>query len=244
MKPLAPQLVMFTGGRDSTLAACLLMLQGIPVHLFSANSGCSIHREILSHRVDELKRRFGDLVVRHVVEDISGAFRNIAIATLETDIVQDRKNLVLLGEKIAIHAHVVNFCLRNGIEVINDGIALYQDEFPEQRRVAKDYFVGLMREYGITYHSPIYEIARSVDDVKYRLLLIGLSTKSLEGISIFADSFTEPSDETVLAYLQRKEPLCRDIINLLTGHDDHTLRLSRGAEARTANIRDAITNNL
>jgi len=33
------QLVMFTGGRDSTLAACYLMLQGIPVHLYSANSG-------------------------------------------------------------------------------------------------------------------------------------------------------------------------------------------------------------
>lgn len=27
------QLVMFTGGRDSTLAACSLMLRGIPVHL-------------------------------------------------------------------------------------------------------------------------------------------------------------------------------------------------------------------
>ena len=38
------QLVMFTGGRDSTLAACSLMLRGIPVHLYTANSGCSLHR--------------------------------------------------------------------------------------------------------------------------------------------------------------------------------------------------------
>ena len=42
-----PQLVMFTGGRDSTLTACQLMLRGIPVHLFSANSGCSLHRDVL-----------------------------------------------------------------------------------------------------------------------------------------------------------------------------------------------------
>lgn len=217
MTTSAPQLVMFTGGRDSTLAACLLMLQGIPVHLFSANSGCSIHRGILSYRIDELKRRFGDLIVTHVVEDISGAFRSIAIASLEDDIVRDKKNLVLLGEKIAIHAHVVNYCQRNGIKIINDGIAFYQNEFPEQRMVAKEYFIEFMKGYGITYRSPIYDFAKSVDDVKYRLLQLGVSTKSLEGISIFADSFSTPSDEIILSYLQRKEEICRDIIELLVG---------------------------
>lgn len=77
-----PQLVMFTGGRDSTLAACKLMLQGIPVHLYSGNSGCSLHREILAHRVQELKQRFGGLVVTHVVGNISGSFRSIAIENL------------------------------------------------------------------------------------------------------------------------------------------------------------------
>lgn len=238
MTALAPQLVMFTGGRDSTLAACHLMLQGIPVHLFSANSGCSLHRGILSYRVEELKKRFGDLVVTHAVHDISGAFRAIAIASLEDDILQDKKNLVLLGEKIAIHAHVVDYCTRNGIKVINDGIALYQKEFPEQRMVAKEYFVNFMREYGLTYDSPIYDFARSAEDVKYRLLQIGVSTKSLEGVSIFADSFSVPSDTTILSYLERKEPLCRDIIGFLTGGIeavDQTIKLpAREPQRQTA----------
>jgi hypothetical protein len=83
--------------------------------------------------------------------------------------------------------------------------------------VAKDYFIDFMREYGLTYISPIYEFAKSAEDVKYRLLQIGVSTKSLEGVSIFADSFSEPTDETILSYLKRKEPLCRDIIGFLTG---------------------------
>lgn len=217
MTAQVPQLVMFTGGRDSTLAACHLMLQGIPVHLFSANSGCSLHRGILSYRIEELKKRFGELVVTHAVQDISGAFRAIAIASLEDDILRDKKNLVLLGEKIAIHAHVIDYCARNEISVINDGIALYQKEFPEQRMVAKDYFIDFMREYGLTYNSPIYEFAKSAEDVKYRLLQIGVSTKSLEGVSIFADSFSEPSDAIILSYLKRKEPLCRDIIAFLRG---------------------------
>lgn len=213
----AAQLVMFTGGRDSTLAAAMLMLRDIPVHLFSGNSGCSLHRDILSTRVAELRARFGDLVVTHVVCDTSGAFRSIAIENLEQDILRHRKNLVLLGEKIAIHAHVIDYCRRNGIAIINDGIAHYQREFPEQRAVAKEYFVDFMASYSIDYHSPIYEFAKSVDDVKYRLLQLGLSTKSLEGISIFSDSFTTPSDETILAYLKEKEASSRDIIDFLSG---------------------------
>lgn len=218
------QLVMFTGGRDSTLTACYLMLQGIPVHLYSANSGCSLHRGILAHRVDELKNRFGELMVAHTVEDISGTFRSIAIENIEGDILKYRKNLVLLGEKLAIHAHLIDFCRRQDIDVINDGITHYQQEFPEQRLVAKEFLVDLMKEFGIQYNSPIYEFAQSSDDVKYRLLQLGISTKSLEGVSIFGDSFTTPSDDTILAYLREKTPLALNIVKFLSGE---TLTLAK-----------------
>lgn len=212
-----PQLVMFTGGRDSTLVAVHLMLQGIPVHLYTASSGCSLHRGILGHRVEELKNRFGELVICHHIADISGAFRTLAIETIESDILEDRKNLVLLGEKIAIHAHIIDYCKRNNITIINDGITHYQKEFPEQRLIAKEYFVDFMSSYGIKYESPIYDFAKSQDDVKYRLLQAGVSTKSLEGLSVFADSFTTASDETILNYLKRKEHKARNIISFLTG---------------------------
>ena len=212
-----PQLVMFTGGRDSTLAACSLMLKGIPVHLFTASSGCSLHRDILEYRVQELKNRFGDLVVTHVIEDISGTFRSIAIENIEEDILKYKKNLVLLGEKIGIHCHIIDYCKRNGITVINDGIVAYQSEFPGQRSKAKDYFVSFIKEYDIDYRSPIYDWATSSDEVKYKLLQLGLSTKSLEGLSIFADSFTTPDDETIMSYLKDKEHIAVEIIKLLQG---------------------------
>lgn len=211
------QLVMFTGGRDSTLAACSLMLKGIPVHLYTANSGCSLHRDVLEVRVREMRSRFGGLILKHVKQDISGSFRSLAIADLEQDILTYRKNLVLLGEKIAIHCHVVDYCKRNDITIVNDGIAVYPKEFPEQRSVARDYFVEFMKGYGITYESPIYNWAQSSDDVKYKLLQLGLSTKSLEGLSVFADSFTTPSDEVVLQYLRDKERKAVDIIDFLQG---------------------------
>lgn len=218
MQTLIPtQLVMFTGGRDSTLAACHLMLQGIPVQLYSANSGCSLHRGILAHRIEELRSRFGNLVRGHIVEDISGAFRAIAIENIETDILKYKKNLVLLGEKLAIHAHLVDFCQRHEISVVNDGITNYQKEFPEQRLIAKNFFIEMMADFNIQYRSPIYEFAQSADDVKYKLLQLGISTKSLEGVSIFGDSFTTPSDEVILAYLREKVPVANGIIDFLSG---------------------------
>lgn len=211
-----PQVVLFTGGRDSTLTACTLMIRNIPVILFTADSKCSLHRDVYKYRYDELKRRFGDLLVEHVVEDISGTFRSIALENLEQDILKYRKNLVLLGEKLAIHVHVVIFCKLRGISTINDGIVSYQQDLPEQRVVAKRFLKSFMKDYSITYNSPIYDLP-SEEDVKYKLLQLGISTKSLEGISIFADSFTEPSDEVVEAYLLEKEERARRIIAFLSG---------------------------
>ncbi|MGI9506086.1 MAG: hypothetical protein ACR2RE_23855, partial [Geminicoccaceae bacterium] len=92
------------------------MLKDIPVCLYSADSGCSLHRGLLTHRIEELRKRFGALIQSHVTEDISGSFRTIAI-----------------------HTHIVDYCRRQNITVVNDGITLYQKEFPEQRQIAKEY---------------------------------------------------------------------------------------------------------
>ena len=85
------ELVLFTGGRDSTLAACTRMLQNIPVQLLTMNSGCSLHREVLSYRVKELQERFGSLVLGHLVENISGSFRSIALINIESDMKNIRR---------------------------------------------------------------------------------------------------------------------------------------------------------
>lgn len=231
MTDTTPQLVMYSGGRDSTLTAGVLMLQHIPVYLFSANSGCSLHREPLQLGVEALRKRFGDLVVAHKVEDISGTFREIALKNIETDIPKYRKNLILLGEKFAIHVHAIDLCKRLGMTVVNDGVNKYQSDYPEQRLVAVEFLRDFMSSYGIDYRSPIYDYGGKLE-VKYRLLQLGLSTKSLEGITIFGDTFTTPSDEVIFQYLEDKEPLARDIVSFLTGgHLGAPLPVAVGHEA-------------
>jgi|GEM_PF-470047 len=209
--------VLFTGGRDSTLTASLLMMRSIPVCLLSANNGCSIHREIIEYRIHELTKRFGNnLLLEHKTLDISGTFRSIALKDIESDILTYKKNLIILGEMLALLTHAIDFCLRNDYHDINAGYTIYQEEFPEQRRPAIDFFKEFLSHYGINFHLPIYEEATSVEYVKYRLMEIGLSNKPLEGSTLFSDTFSVADNKTILEYLHSKKEQAHKQVQFLT----------------------------
>lgn len=94
--PENTQVVMFSGGRDSTLTASLLMMRQIPVCLLSADSDASVHRGVMNYRLNELSNKFGQsLLVAHHTLNISGTFRSIALEKIEQDILTDKKTLLL-----------------------------------------------------------------------------------------------------------------------------------------------------
>ena len=211
------QVVLFSGGRDSTLTASLLMMRKIPVCLLSADSGASIHREVSQYRIKELVKKFGRyLVVDYKTLDVSGTFRSIALENIESDILSDKKNLIVLGEMLAIMAHATDFCLRNDYQTINCGFTRYQEEFPEQREPSIDFFQKFLSKYKIKLQCPIYEEATSIEYVKYRLMQVGLSNKPLEGSTLFSDTFSKADTQTIMHYLQRKEDLAHQHIKFLT----------------------------
>ena len=82
------------------------------------------------------------MVVGYKTLDVSGTFRSIALEHIEQDILTDKKNLVVVGEMLAIMAHVINFCLRQNINIINCGFTKYQEEFPKQRESSIDFFLS------------------------------------------------------------------------------------------------------
>ncbi len=217
---ISPQVVLFTGGRDSSLTAGLLMMKGIPVCLLSANSGASVHSKIRDRRVKELTKRFGNkLLIDYQTLDVAGSFREVALAEIETDILTDKKNLIVLGEKIAILSHAINFCIRNKYRVINVGYTKYQEEFPEQRNTSINLFKSFLMEYGVSLACPIYNDASSIEYVKYKLMQIGLSNKPLEGSTLFGDTFSKASDEIIKSYIDRKLLIARDIVKFLYQHE-------------------------
>lgn len=209
LSPVYPEVVaiMFSGGRDSSLAAVTYCLRGYDVQLLRFSTGFGIPSSLPDIREAELSTRFKNQLLPSVLIPVYGLVRAISIATIEEDFRHfNGKNLVLLGEKLAIHAASLTFCLENHIDTLADGTSGYQAEMPEQRSVAIDFFRHLSARYGIRYETPIVEMGSELD-VKYALLEAGMSTKSLEGLSMFADSFTKADDQTILKYLQSKEDL-------------------------------------
>ncbi|HZS42600.1 MAG TPA: hypothetical protein VFA52_00010 [Candidatus Paceibacterota bacterium] len=213
--------VLFSGGRDSSLAACIYALKNYKVHLISFISGIGIKSEISEYRFKELKEMFPEHIMGRVFIPIFGLFRRIAILNIENDFAKYKYNLILVGEKMAMHAAAIVYCLKRNIVLIADGTSGYQEDMPEQMPEAINEFRELHRAYGIEYMTPIRRF-HSDDEVKYTLMEIGISTKSLEGISIFAESFSKPSPDILRAYIREKLPLCREFINLMQGNIDDT----------------------
>ena len=44
----------------------------------------------------------------------------------------------------------------------------------------------------------------------------GLSSKSLEGVSIFGDAFSEPTEQIVAEYIQDKLSICEEHVDFMT----------------------------
>ncbi len=210
--------VLFSGGRDSSLAACLFALKKYTVHLVSCKGGLGVRGDISEYRLRELKERFPQNIVYGGCLPIFGLVRKIAILNIEHDFARYKVNLVLVGAKLAMHAAATAYCLQQGIHVLADGTSGYQSHFPEQMPSALECLREFEAEYGIQYDNPVLQY-KSEDDVKYTLLELGISTKSLEGVSIFSESFSTPTPDILVAYMREKLPLCRDHVHLLTTGD-------------------------
>lgn len=209
-------LVLFSGGRDSSLVACLLASQGANVHLLTCNNGVSIGCDLSAYRYNEIKSCLSSRIVGRTIVSTMGLFRRIALANIEQDFERFHKNLIVLGSQLAIHTEAVIYCRNRGLAAVASGFTAYQSSFAEQMPAAITRLTSFLREFDIDYATPISGY-QSADEVKYRLLDFGVSTKSLEAVSIFSDTFSDPTSDQVLAYLEAKLPVCRDYISLKCG---------------------------
>lgn len=207
--------VLFSGGRDSSLAACLLAASGSEVLLLTGRSGTEAGGELTEIRTRELIEALGSKILAHEYLNTRASFREIAISQIEHDFRKYGKNLILLGATLALLTEAVVFCLNRGIHRIATGVVGYQGGYGEQRPCATDQFRRFLARYDIEYVTPVFDYA-SEDDVKYDLASFGVTTKSLEAVSIFSDSFSEAPDEVIVAYLEAKAAMAHGIINLRT----------------------------
>ncbi|MBL9165474.1 MAG: hypothetical protein JNL18_22300 [Planctomycetaceae bacterium] len=206
-------LVLFSGGRDCSLAACLLARDGHSVHLLTCDNGVSIGGNLCDYRYEELKAVLGDSISARATASTMGLFRRIALVDIEEDFARFKKNLIVLGSQLAIHSEAVVYCLKHNIKAVASGFTTYQQSFAEQMPQAIEEIRQFLANYQIEYLTPVsgYDCP---DKVKFQLLDFGVSTKSLESVSIFADTFTDPTSDQVVDYIKSKRLVCETYINL------------------------------
>jgi len=135
----------------------------------------------------------------------------MALANIEGDFERFKFNLIPVGDSLASHAAGIVYCLQNSISTLASGFTKYEADYPEQQEGAVEMMRTFAAEFGVSYVTPVYEYEH-VDDVKFRLFDFGISTKSLEGTSLFANTFSTPPPSIVCDYIDSKLDICRQHI--------------------------------
>lgn len=215
--------VLFSGGRDSSLATCLLHQRGYSVSLLTTSSGASFGENLVEYRVNELRNALNAELPWSRIST-PGLFRSVAIADIERDFERWSTNLIILGAQFASLTEGVVNCLQNEVSTLATGYVKYEQDYHEQSPVAVAWLSDFCASFGIELTLPVYDYT-SIDHVKYALLNFGVSTKSLEAVSLFGDSFSTAAASTIEEYLEAKAPTCRSYVSLKTsGADEEPLQ--------------------
>ncbi len=211
-KEVKTVLVLYSGGRDSSCVAVEMAKNGNRVKLFTYQAGMS---ELVGSNGDsapdirhkELLAAFPDVIdEQRIIEGSIYLIRKLAIEKTNTTHV-----VYPITSALAVHVGAVIHCLKNGIYDIVSGYSGYQareDRYIEQR----DDFIKLterfLKQYGITYHTPV--IQKEKEEVMDILERHNISSNSLENKSVFGGISFDVSK--ALDYWNESIPFCHKYI--------------------------------
>lgn len=203
--------LLFSGGRDSSLACGVLAKKGYQIYLLTFNNGITIRQDLADNRYEELFKKFPDAIIKREIIPSYGLFKDLGLKNLEKDIKKYETNLICMSCKLSMHVISLIYCLENDIPTIADGYTDYQKKWIEQMPEAIEAVKRFHEEYDIKYINPVYS-ETSKEQVKDKLMKFGLSTKSLEGTCLFGGTFSIPEPHRVVSYIEDKLPQCRRYI--------------------------------
>lgn len=223
--PRGETAVLFSGGRDSTASAIVLHNSGHNTHLLSFCTGLALSDGLRDYRVRELGLVMSAERTRFVEIDVRGLVRMICFVDLVKDIQQDGCQLILLGEMLSMATAAIRYSREVGCSAIALGATSYQSHFPEQRPECLKLLESLANEFGIDLLLPGigWDSEEAPKDI---LRMSGVSTKSLESVSLLSDIHDNQPLEAVLAYAQRKLPICRTYLGRALSEWDGALSTS------------------
>lgn len=224
--------VMFSGGRDSTLAAAYYAERGCAVHLLTFENGSHQAIEIVRSRVKELRSRWPEEVRIWNILSCSKALRDIALMTLTADVRLYGEQLVCLGSAFAMVARSIDYCVSRSVPTLAVGYAAYQRHYPEQSPAAIQFFAAFAKEYHVDFRCP-GQSRETEEEAKVMLDALGLSPKALEATGMWDWTYPENvGQEIIEQYLTAKSDIARRFIASLQSFrsacDQLTMRSSEG----------------
>jgi hypothetical protein len=153
--------VLFSGGTDSTLAACQMLDEFEKVTLLTFDPGFVFFLQNTRVHAKKMQDHYGAERVVHEIIDIRRWIGSVLGQDLPGDMREygfNMTTLVCLGCRLSMHAAAIDWCLRQGVPYLADGSIRGQSSVPEQmetviRRNRRFY----AEVYGIHHFSPIYE---------------------------------------------------------------------------------------
>ena len=170
--------LMFSGGIDSTMAACLLAERYERVHLLTYHNGHgTAHMGKTRRRVDELRARFGNERFEHMLTSTKSLMETVVVDDLVETYADYRSGFIwCMGCKLAMHTRSAIYCLENGITEMSDGSSGSTQEMVEQMLVSLSLIRTFYEHYGISFATPVYDIPREEEqaDLRSRGFRMGL----------------------------------------------------------------------
>lgn len=193
---------MLSGGRDSFLAACLLIEQGYELQMITFDNGCTDEIERVKQVADWIIERYPNKNVTYLPvtktamllhEYMSAEWYRKSEERMEKFPELQTYQAHCLSCRTAMYVHAIAYCKAKNIKFLSEGARKQQGFFVELPPMIERY-KELCSTYGIELLLPVYDL--DSDQRRKRLLSDrGLSTKTLEPQCYLGCPLKEPLTE-------------------------------------------------
>jgi predicted subunit of tRNA(5-methylaminomethyl-2-thiouridylate) methyltransferase len=228
---------LFSGGRDSFLAACKLIEEDKVVHLVTYENGCGAKAENAKHGADRIIERYGIASVSFLgVRSIAGIWRHFFLPyfNMKPSEISEKYGEITVSQfncltcRTAMYLYSIALCRCLDIHTISDG-ARRDQGFVIELDDMLEKFRQLFTEYDIKFSLPVHNLDSDWER-KNLLLLRGFVPKTLEpqcflGVPLIGG--LRPTDDVVLGTIKFYDDFvynkCKEIIDKIVVEKEYII---------------------
>lgn len=200
--------LLFSGGRDSSaVAACFCCaFPAGQLYLLRIDNGLLSRLDSTVRQVNLLRHLFPGTDIVFETKQVSEMMRRVGMQAVEKDFTEHGYStlLVCLACKIIMSVCAARFARGIGTQLVLDGSAIRQRNYPEQSDEFVEIIRGFYHDAGMIYLSPLYELLTSVDLTNQLLAELGVYIPKQEPICMWSDSFSAADPNEVKRYTEEK----------------------------------------